>query len=35
VLFHVIEDITDQHAVILNRNRQASMILPAGAVGLR
>ncbi len=24
----VIEDITDQHAVILNRNRQASMILP-------
>jgi len=29
VLFHdIIEDITDQHAVILNRNRQASMILP-------
>jgi hypothetical protein len=24
----IIEDITDQHAVILNRNRQASMILP-------
>lgn len=24
----VIEDIADQHAVILNRNRQASMILP-------
>ncbi|HEX6092309.1 MAG TPA: hypothetical protein VFZ07_03095 [Dongiaceae bacterium] len=24
----VIEDITDQHAVIINRNRQASMILP-------
>ena len=24
----VIEDITDQHAVIVNRNRQASMILP-------
>ena len=24
----VIEDITDQHAVILNRNRQASMIMP-------
>ncbi len=29
VLFHdVIHDITDQHAVILNRVRQASMILP-------
>lgn len=29
VLFHdIIEDITDQHAVIINRNRQASMILP-------
>ena len=24
----VIEDITDQHAVIINRNRQASMIMP-------
>jgi hypothetical protein len=24
----IIEDITDQHAVIVNRNRQASMILP-------
>jgi hypothetical protein len=24
----VIEDVTDQHAVIINRNRQASMILP-------
>ncbi|MFM9841685.1 MAG: microcompartment protein [Dongiaceae bacterium] len=24
----VIEDITDQHAVIINRNRQASMVLP-------
>ena len=24
----VIEDIADQHAVILNRNRQASMVLP-------
>jgi hypothetical protein len=24
----VIEEVTDQHAVILNRNRQASMILP-------
>ena len=24
----VIEDVTDQHAVILNRNRQASMIMP-------
>jgi hypothetical protein len=29
VLYHdVIEDVTDQHAVILNRNRQASMVLP-------
>ena len=29
VLFHdVIEDVTDQHAVIINRNRQASMLLP-------
>ncbi len=29
VLYHdVIEDITDQHAVILNRNRQASMVMP-------
>jgi hypothetical protein len=33
VLFHdIIEDITDQHAVILNRNRQASMILPGQAL---
>lgn len=29
VLYHdVIEDITDQHAVILNRNRQGSMLMP-------
>jgi hypothetical protein len=29
VLFtDVIEDVTDQHAVIVNRNRQASMLLP-------
>ena len=29
VLYHdVIEDVTDQHAVIINRNRQASMVLP-------
>lgn len=29
VLFHdVIHDVTDQHAVIINRNRQASMLLP-------
>src|SRR5205823_895819 len=29
VLYHdVIERITDQHAVIVNRNRQASMVLP-------
>lgn len=26
--YDIIEDVTDQHAVILNRNRQASMILP-------
>ena len=25
----VIEDVTDQHAVIVNRNREASMLLPA------
>ena len=25
----VIEDVTDQHAVIINRNRQGSMLLPA------
>ena len=24
----VIEDVADQHAVIINRNRQASMVLP-------
>jgi hypothetical protein len=29
ILFHdVIDDVTDQHAVIINRNRQASMLLP-------
>jgi hypothetical protein len=29
VLYHdIIAEITDQHAVILNRNRQASMVLP-------
>lgn len=29
VLYHdVIEDVTDMHAVIVNRNRQASMLLP-------
>jgi len=29
ILFHdVIEDVTDAHAVIINRNRQASMLLP-------
>jgi hypothetical protein len=29
VLYHdVIESVTDQHAVIINRNRQASMVLP-------
>jgi hypothetical protein len=29
LLYHdVIEDVQDQHAVIINRNRQASMLLP-------
>ena len=29
VLYHdIIEDVTDQHAVILNRTRQASMVIP-------
>jgi len=29
VLYHdIIENITDQHAVILNRNRQGSMVMP-------
>ncbi len=28
----VIEDITDQHAVILNRNRQGSMVMPGEAL---
>lgn len=29
VLYHdVIEEITDQHAIILNRNRQGSMVIP-------
>jgi hypothetical protein len=29
VLYHdIIEEITDQHAVILNRNRQGSMVMP-------
>jgi hypothetical protein len=29
VLYHdIITDVTDQHAVIINRNRQASMVLP-------
>ncbi|GFG53918.1 microcompartment protein [Mycolicibacterium agri] len=33
VLYHdIIDGITDQHAVILNRNRQASMILPGQAL---
>ena len=32
----VIEDITDQHAVIINRNREASMVLPGrDAAGVR
>jgi hypothetical protein len=33
VLYHdVIESVTDQHAVIINRNRQASMLLPGQAL---
>lgn len=33
VLYHdIIEDITDQHAVILNRNRQGSMVMPGEAL---
>lgn len=33
VLYHdVIEEITDQHAVILNRNRQGSMVVPGDSL---
>lgn len=33
ILFHdVIDDITDQHAVIVNRNRQASMVMPGDSL---
>lgn len=33
VLYHdIIEGITDQHAVILNRNRQGSMIMPGASL---
>ena len=33
VLYHdVIEDVSDQHAVIINRNRQASMLLPGDSL---
>lgn len=33
VLYHdVIEDVTDQHAVIINRTRQASMLLPGDSL---
>lgn len=33
VLYHdIIESITDQHAVILNRNRQGSMIMPGDSL---
>lgn len=33
ILYHdVIEDVTDQHAVIINRNRQASMLLPGDSL---
>ena len=32
-LYHdIIEEITDQHAVILNRNRQGSMVMPGQAL---
>jgi hypothetical protein len=30
----VIEDVTDQHAVIVNRNRQASMVMPGDTLGV-
>lgn len=33
ILYHdVIEDVTDQHAVILNRRRQGSMVMPGQAL---
>ena len=33
VLYHdIIDSITDQHAVILNRNRQGSMVMPGEAL---
>jgi len=33
ILYHdVIEDVTDQHAVIINRTRQASMLLPGDSL---
>lgn len=33
ILYHdVIEDVSDQHAVIINRNRQASMLLPGDSL---
>lgn len=33
VLYHdIIEDVTDQHAVILNRNRRGSMLMPGHAL---
>ena len=33
ILYHdVIEEVTDQHAVIINRNRQASMLLPGDSL---
>jgi hypothetical protein len=33
ILYHdIIEEITDQHAVILNRNRQGSMVMPGEAL---
>lgn len=30
----IIEDITDQHAVIINRNREASMLMPGDTLGI-
>ncbi len=32
LVMDVVEDITDQHAVIINRNKQASMVLPGESV---
>jgi hypothetical protein len=34
LFFDVIEDVTDAHAVIINRNRSGSMIIPGDALGV-